>query len=143
LVYSTYLGGSGSDVGNAIAVDAAGNALLTGVTTSTNFTTTTYFGPPGGGAFVTKFNPSGSFVYSTILGGSGGNGIAVNAAGNAYVAGYTTSPDFPTKNPLQPALRGSRNAFVAELTVDGSALVYSTYLGGSTDDWGFGIAVDA
>jgi hypothetical protein len=136
LVYSTYLGGSGNDYGAGIAVDAAGNAYVTGGGDSTDFPTTAYFGPPGGGAFVTKFNPTGSaLVYFTILGGAAPGGIAVDAAGNAYVTGNTGSTDFPTAHPLQPAYGGGdADAFVAKLNASGSALVYSTYLGGSGDD---------
>ena len=87
-----------------------------------------------------KLNPSGSaLVYSTYLGGSSnddGIGIAVDAAGNAYVTGYTDLSDFPTLNPLQPLYKGNQDAFVAKLNPTGSALVYSTYLGGSEADWG-------
>ena len=87
---------------------------------------------------MTKFNPTGSaLVYSTYLGGSGyddGNGIAVDSSGNAYVTGYTISTNFPTVNPLQPAIRRrTSDAFVTKLNPTGSALVYSTYLGGSGD----------
>jgi hypothetical protein len=141
LVYSTYLGGSGTDVGNSIAADAGGNAFVTGGAGSPDFPTANSLQPKLGSqgahnAFVAKLSPDGStLVYSTYLGGSnfdGGIGIALDAAGSAYVAGQTSSPDFPTVNPLQPALRGpNRNAFVAELSADGSTLVYSTYLGGS------------
>jgi hypothetical protein len=154
LVYSTYLGGSGNDQGNGIAVDTAGNAYVTGLTSSTDFPTT-----PGAFqavchgncevAFVAKLNLSGSaLVYSTYLGGSGGidsgSGIAVDSAGNAYVIGGTTdSTDFPTMNPLQPVYGGNGDAFVAKLNPTGSALVYSTYLGGSGQDNGTGIAVDS
>jgi hypothetical protein len=159
LVYSTYLGGSGNDAGSGIAVDAGGNAYVTGDTSSTNFPTTpsAFQTTNSGGqdAFVAKLNAAGSaLVYSTYLGGSGsdgGRGIAVDAAGNAYVTGGTSSTNFPTANPLQPAFGGgSGDAFVAKLNAAGSALVYSTYLGGSGTDAnsnisevGTGIAVDA
>jgi hypothetical protein len=163
LAYSTYLGGSGSNGGNGIAADAAGHAYVTGYTTSTDFPTANplqgacdncyYHGQNAwsGNAFVAKLNPAGSaLVYSTYLGGSGGlfggdygAGIAVDAAGNAYVTGRTTSTDFPTANPVQPTYGGDGDAFVAELNPSGSALVYSTYLGGSGSDAGSGIAVDA
>src|SRR5439155_850156 len=141
-VYSTYLGGSGRDQGNGIAVDTAGSAYVTGSTTSTNFPTTAgSFQPAYRGtfdAFVEQLNASGSaLVYSTYLGGGGddvGGGIAVDAAGNAYVTGDTGSHDFPMVNPLQPALDGVEDAFVAKLNPSGSALVYSTYLGGSGGD---------
>jgi len=155
LVYSTYLGGNDQEQGDGIAVDAPGNAYVTGYTHSTNFPTT-----PGafqtanqGGydAFVTKLNPTGSapLVYSTYLGGNDldqGRGIAVDAAGNAYVAGYTQSTNFPTTSGVfQPAPAGGlTDAFVTKLNPTGSApLVYSTYLGGSSGDAGFGIAVDS
>jgi hypothetical protein len=152
-VYSTYLGGSHDEQGIGIAADTAGNAYVSGITSSPDFPTLNAFQPKYGGhedAFVTSLDPTGQQRYSTYLGGSGvdtGGGIAVDAGGNAYVTGLTTSSDFPTVNPLQPALRGPLgNAFVAELTADGSALVYSTYLGGTGKDtygdYGQGIAVD-
>jgi len=159
LSYSTYLGGSSGGGGFGIAVDAAGNAYVTGYASSVGFPVVN---PPPGAcdgscnapAFVAKLNPSGSaLVYSTYLGGSLGDlgwGIAVDAAGDAYVTGYTASMDFPTVNPLQANCGSCRNstffgpnAFVAELNPTGSALIYSTYLGGSGADYGRGIAVDA
>ena len=150
LIYSTYLGGSGDDWGSGIAVDSSGSAYVTGYTDSTNFPTTNPLQPVYGGdydAFVAKLNPTGSaLVYSTYLGGSGldqGNGIAVDSSGNAYVTGYTISTDFPTMNPFQPIYGGNEDAFVAKLNPTGSALVYSTYLGGSGLDQGNGIAVDS
>jgi len=149
LVYSTYLGGDGGDRGSGIAVDAAGNAYVTGRAGSADFpTANAYQGAFGGGdAFVTKLNAAGSgLVYSTYLGGSGddwGYGIAVDAAGSAYVTGQTNSTNFPTANAYQGALGGGEDAFVTKLNAAGSALVYSTYLGGGADDWGNGIAVDA
>src|SRR5439155_1551224 len=113
LVYSTYLGGSSGDEGNGIAVDPAGNAYVTGRTDSPNFPTVNPLQPASGGgsdAFVAKLNPTGSaLAYSTYLGGSGGDigfGIAADTAGNAYVTGYTTSTNFPTAHPLQPAPGG-------------------------------------
>jgi hypothetical protein len=150
-VYSTYLGGSGGDVGLGIAVDSSGDTYVTGYTDSTDFPTMNPLQPVNGGgafdAFVARLNPTGSaLVYSTYLGGSGndfGSGIAVDSSGNTYVVGATSSTDFPTMNPLQPANGGSNDAFVAELNPTGSALVYSTYLGGSDVDYGFGIAVDS
>ena len=86
-----------------------------------------------------------ALVYSTYLGGSNddqANGIAVDSSGNAYVTGYTYSTDFPTVNPLQGSLGGGRDAFITKLNPVGSALVYSTYLGGSNDDQANAIAVD-
>jgi len=160
LVYSTYLGGEFESAGAGIAVDADGNAYVTGSTTSDNFPTT-----PGafqgdksgtGEAFVTKFNPSGSaLVYSTYLSGTEprwdvplttGSGIAVDAGGNAYITGYTDSKTFPTTTdalqPVSPSPAGQKSAFVTTLNPTGSALVYSSYLGGSSDDFASGIAVD-
>jgi hypothetical protein len=151
LVYSTYLGGSSFDSGNGIAVDALGNAYVTGVT-STNFPTTAGAFQPtlGGGqdAFVTKLNPTGSaLVYSTYVGGGdydSGNGIALDSAGNAYVAGHTQSTNFPTTNgAFKTTLGGSMDAFVTKLNPTGSALVYSTYVGGSNVEGGYHIAVDS
>jgi hypothetical protein len=154
LVYSTYLGG-GDDGGSGIAVDANGNAYVTGATGSSNFPTTAgAFQRSIKGrynAFVTKLNPLGNgLVYSTYLGGSGQNygdfatGIAIDAAGDAYVTGSTQSTDFPTTvGAIQTSNKGSYNAFVTKLNATGTALAYSTYLGGSSSDQGNAIAVDA
>jgi hypothetical protein len=152
LFYSTYLGGSDYDQSNGIAVDASGDAYVTGYTSSSNFPTTTgAFQTAFGGAsdaFVTELNPTGSaLVYSTYLGGSGydqGNGIAVDASGNAYVTGSTSSTNFPSSSGAsQTASGGGTDAFVTKLDPTGSALGYSTYLGGVDEDQGTGIAVDA
>jgi Beta-propeller repeat/Alpha/beta hydrolase of unknown function (DUF900) len=153
LLYSTYLGGSGNDEGQGIAVDSSGDAYVTGYSNSTNFPTQNPLQSAldgGGDAFVTKLNASGSaLLYSTYLGGSGndgGQGIAVDSSGDAYVTGSTTSTNFPTQNPLQTTSGGSNSngdAFVSKLNASGSALLYSTYLGGSDYDIGTGIAVDS
>jgi len=159
LVYSTYLGGtSGYDEGYAIAVDASGSAYVTGETNATDFPLAGPFQSTnkstGGTAFVSKLSADGSaLVYSTYLGGSvsdQGNAIAVDAAGNTYVAGQTCSTDFPTVYPVQAALNGVCGGFVSKLNAAGSALVYSTYLGGSGTALGNGpydsvggIAVDS
>jgi len=152
LVYSTFLGGSGNDMGKAIAVDASGSAYVAGQTFSSDFPTTagafktTYGG--AGDAFVAKVNPGGTGLqYSTYLGGSGtdnAEGIAVDINGNAYVTGQPYSTDFPTVVPIQAVNGGNQDsdAFVTEINSSGSALVYSTYLGGSSVDWGEAIAVD-
>jgi PKD domain/Beta-propeller repeat len=151
LAYSTFLGGSSSEEGRGIAVDSEGNAYVTGTSYSSDFPTVNAAQPAlavSPDAFVTKLNAAGSaLVYSTYLGGSVGDsgyGIALDSAGNAYVTGTTDSYDFPTASALQPMLRGSWDAFVTKLNAAGSALVYSTYLGGSnTTDLGLGIAVDS
>jgi hypothetical protein len=149
LLYSTYLGGSGSDFGNEITVDTSANAYVTGTTLSANFPTQNAFQAANAGsndAFVTKFNVAGSaLTYSTYLGGSMddfGNGIAVDTSNNAYVTGTTDSNDFPTQGPIQAANAGLNDAFISKFNAAGSALTYSTYLGGSMDDFGNGIAVD-
>jgi hypothetical protein len=150
IVYSTYLGGSMYDHVNGIAVDAAGKVYLSGETQSTDFPTknaiqATYAG--NSDAFVTKINAGGSaLVYSTYLGGSlqdVGARIAVDSAGNAYVTGFTSSTDLPTANAIQPANAGVLNAFVTKINANGSAFVYSTYLGGSVYDGGVDIAADS
>jgi hypothetical protein len=143
LSYSTYLGGGKDDYGNAIAVDSSGNAYVTGTTASNNFPTKHPWqgGNAGGNSdvFVTKLNAAGTaLVYSTFLGGSGsdeGYGIAVGTlTGNAYLTGLTGSTNFPTSHAVQDSWRGGWDSFVTELNAAGSALVYSTYLGGSGDE---------
>ena len=158
LIFSTYLGGANNDSGNAIAVGSSNVVYVTGQT-STPFPTTTgalRVTPAGGtDAFVSKIDTSktgaASLVYSTYLGGEkndAGNGIAADAAGNAYVTGSTVSHGFPTVSPLaglasfQGASDAFSNAFVAKLNSAGSALIFSTYLGGTGSDLGLGIAVD-
>jgi len=150
LIYSTYLGGSGDDLGSAIALDSSANAYITGSTASTNFPTINPLQTANDGdndAFVAEITPDGStLVYSTYLGGSNqdyGNGIAVDSSGNAYIAGQTLSPDFPTMNPLQPTDRGTSSAFVSKISPGGTALVYSTYLGGTGYDLAYAVAVDS
>ena len=150
LVYSTYLGGSGTDYGKSIAVDSNGNAYITGYTSSSNFpiASAIYGTYKAEDAFVTKINTSGnSLVYSTYLGGwrtDRADGIAVDASGNVYITGYTNSFDFPMKNPLSTGkmnIGGQTDAFVTKIDASGS-LVYSTYLGGDEPDYGWGIAAD-
>ncbi|HET6980466.1 MAG TPA: SBBP repeat-containing protein [Pyrinomonadaceae bacterium] len=150
--YSTFLGGTLTDIGFAIAVDGAGFAYVTGYTVSTNFPTT----PPAfdrvlGGwmdAFVTKVGQSGTgIIYSTYLGGSAaelGFGIAVDGVGQAYVTGYTSSSNFPTTlNALDATYNGGYDVIVTKVNQSGSALSYSSYHGGSgTEDYGRGIAID-
>jgi hypothetical protein len=159
LVYSTYLGGSGGEQGNGIAVDADGNAYVTGTVNSGSSVTfptaagafDTNFGAGAEHVFVTKVDPTGStLIYSTYLGGNGfsdkGFGIAVDAAGHAYVTGHTQG-DFPTTPGAFKTTfinsGGSYDAFVTKLNPTGNGLVYSAYLGGCNDDEGFAITVDA
>jgi len=151
LDYSTFLGGTGGDTGDGIAVDASGSAYVTGFTSSADFPTTTGAFDTALGessdAFVTKLNASGSaLVYSTFLGGTdrdNGEDIAVDASGNAYVTGDTFSTDFPTTTGAFDTTfnGGIVDAFVTKLNASGSALVYSTFLGGTNQDEGQGIAV--
>ena len=152
LVYSTYIGGTGIDRGNGIAVDAAGNAYVTGSTQSQDFPLSFRSSRRTAGSSGTRSCsssiPAGSaFVYSTYLGGSGsdeGLAIAVDGDGNAFVAGITASDRLSDGNP-DSARAGAAVAdgFVSKLNTKGSALVYSTYLGGSDLDFVTGIAVDA
>jgi uncharacterized repeat protein (TIGR01451 family) len=148
LVYSTFLGGTLDDSANAIALDRNRNAYITGGASSSKLpagTTPRAIGPIGGGdVFVVKLDEFGSLVYSTYIGGQSydqGLGIAVDEGGNAFVTGLTSSGDFP-KVPDVPA-PGGGDAFVTELNAAGSALVYSTLLGGSDFDQGDAIALDA
>jgi Beta-propeller repeat/Abnormal spindle-like microcephaly-assoc'd, ASPM-SPD-2-Hydin/Protein of unknown function (DUF1573) len=161
LAYSTYLGGTSNDYGTGIAVDGAGSAYVTGYTNSTTFPVTagSFQTTCSGGctgttvdAFVTKLDPTGSFlVYSTYMGGGGndyGNGIAVDGSGNAYIVGQTFSPNFPTTSGAFQITCGTGSclagdAFITKLNPSGSALIYSTYLGGKSLNQGNGIALDA
>ena len=154
LAYATYLGGSGTDDGSGVAVDSAGDAYVTGTTSSTDFPTQ---GPEQASnrgvdtVFVSRLNPTGSaLLYSTYLGGSGGDAgyaVAVDGAGDAYVTGSTNSTDFPVTagapQGTKSAGSGNQDAFVAELNPSGDKLLYGTYLGGSANDAGQGIAVDS
>lgn len=154
LVYSTYLGGTLQEYGFGIALDSNRNAYITGETESNNFPTKNAFQETSGSptsniadAFVTKLNPAGSdLVFSTYLGGTGwdsGHGITVNGDGNVYVTGGTPSDDFPTKNPYQGSRASAEDAFVTKFDTSGSGLVFSTYLGGTDYDGGYGIVLDS
>ena len=152
LDYSTFLGGTGPEIAHGIAVDTSGSAYVTGGTSSPSFPTTvgafdtTANTGVGGDAFATKLNPSGSaLVYSTFLGGTEldqGNDIAVDSTGSAYVTGFTLSANFPTTADAFDTTISSSEVFVTKLNPAGSALVYSSFLGGDTTDLAFGIAVD-
>lgn len=152
LSYSTLLGGAGSDCGNGVAIDATGAAYVAGWTDSANFPVTAgAFQASRSGAsdgFVAKLSPSGSTLsFSTLLGGAGTEsckGLAVDSSGASYLVGTTGSSDYPTTaGSFQPAAQGSGDAFVTKLNAGGSALVFSGYLGGISTDSGTSIAVDA
>jgi hypothetical protein len=150
--YATYYGGSGDDVGRAIAADGDGNAYVTGLTTSRDLPVVdpleainTSPLPDGSAAFVAKLDPTGAVVFSTYLGGGGddgASGIAIDRARDVYVTGETSSPDFPLASPLQRTLHGPDDAFVTELDRSGSLLRFSTYFGGGGTDAGLAVAVD-
>jgi hypothetical protein len=152
ILYSSYLGGGIEDIGYGIAVDGNANAYVTGLTYSPDFPTVAPLqgaNAGAGDAFVSKVNTNGSgagsLVFSTFLGGAGldqGNGIALDSAGNAYVAGVTNSAAFGfTPSGVQPTYKGQGDAFVAKLSTTGT-LSYFTYLGGTKADAATGIAVD-
>lgn len=166
LSYASYLGGSNDDAARGMAIDTSGNMYITGFTQSNNLPVTSgalqtsYHGNVGvvlaGDVFVAKFTAAGALAYVTYVGGAQddvGSAIAVDASGNAYVTGYTDSTDFPTTaGSFQTTFQGSGgnkwygpvgDAFVFKLNPAGSALIYSTYLGGSMDDRGTAIAVDS
>jgi len=153
LIYSTYIGGNDYDYGSSMALDASGNAYITGYTASPDYDITagafqtTY----GGGlydVYVTKLNASGTaLLYSTYIGGITSDlskSIALDASGNAYITGYTSSTNYDvTSGAFQTTFAGGYDVFVTKLNVTGTALLYSSYIGGSGDDRGFAIALDA
>ena len=158
LLYSTFISGSGIDAANGIVLDSNGDAFVVGTTSSTNFPITAGAFQTNNNAsqtagFVTELNSTGtSLVYSTYLGGStytSVNTVAVDASGNAYVAGNTVDANYPTTaaayDVVQPtkAAPNSNSAFITKLNPTGSALIYSTYLGGSQLDYAYTIAVDS
>ncbi len=156
ILYSTYLGGSGHEIGMGIAVDEQGNAYVTGSTGSTDFPLRNALQAHHAGgknmddllsdAFVVKFNPSGQIIYSTYLGGSGAEHfdifsytarISVDRDGEVYITGDTNSPDFPTFHAIQPEFGGGDlDAYVTKISAEGNELIYSTYLGGRKSDRG-------
>src|SRR5205814_2313103 len=148
------LGGAANEHVGGIALDASGNAYIAGGTYSTNFPLAGAIQTTNRGsqdAFVTKLTASGaSLLYSTYLGGSGtvtpeeAHGIAVDASGNAYVTGVTNSANFPvTVGAFQVNFNGVSDAFVTKINPAGSALVYSSYLGGTDFDWATSIGIDS
>ncbi len=154
LLYSTYLGGKSYDKVKAIAVDSNGNIYLAGITGSADFPIKNALQSKrgdvdsGGDAFISKLSADGAnIVYSTFLGGSGGDeadSLALDSNNNVYITGQTTSPNFPIVKALQVKFGGGvTDAFVAKLNADGKSLAYATYLGGSDRDFGYGIAVDS
>jgi hypothetical protein len=150
LVFSTFLGGAGPDTGIDIAVDASNRASVVGHTSSTDFPTVSAIQAQSGGSadvFVARFDAEGrELLFSTYLGGSefdAPGSIAVDNAANVYVAGHTSSLDFPRVDAFQPVFGGDIDAFVAKLSANGTSLVYSSYLGGEALDLGVGIAADS
>lgn len=159
LIYSSYLGGSASDDGAKVTVDANGNAYLVGWSASIDFPTVRPLQPANAGAtnvVISKFNVklhgAASLVYSTYLGGSGrsaGRGIAVDALGQVFISGDTNAPNFPTTSgAYQTSCKAhagacSTDVFAAELNSSGNALLYSTYVGGSGTEYGFAMAIDS
>ncbi|MEO8024955.1 MAG: SBBP repeat-containing protein [Bryobacteraceae bacterium] len=151
-IYSTYLGAAGNEMGLAIAVDSGGAAYVAGYTDSTAFPVTAGAAQAAhrGGIYdgwIVKLSAAGSTrVYGTYIGGAGldvVNAIAIDTAGNAYVAGQTDSADFPVVNAYQASRAGNSDAFLAKINASGSAFTYSTYLGGTSADQAFGVAVDS
>ena len=153
LVYSTYLGGADNEYGNGVAVDdSSGNALVAGWTGSSDFITTTgaYQETYGGGdsdAYITKLSSLGNCLCSTFVGGTdydGAGNITIGPSGNIYIAGSTSSDDFPIKDAYQDERAGESDVFITKLSpiLDADSLMYSTYLGGSDADYAYGIATN-
>lgn len=147
IIWATYLGGNGDDRALALTVDATGSVRVAGYTTSADFPTPNAAQPSAGGgsrdAFVARFDPNGALVFSTYLGGSGvdaANAIALTSSGGVWIAGETSSTNFPLLSPYQSGNRGLTDAFAVQLNAAG-ALVYSTYLGGTAADRATAIAV--
>jgi hypothetical protein len=145
LIYSTLIGNNGDDIGSSIAIDKAGNAYLTGNADQGYPTTAGAYLSTGPGAFITKLNNDGSnLIYSTFIGNGTSKSIAVDADGNAYITGYTSSPGYPATNgAFQTAFKGSSDAFITGLNNKGNKLEFSTFLGGDQSNDGQSIAVDS
>jgi hypothetical protein len=146
LAFSTYLGGSGADIAQGVAVDPAGNIYVVGQTYSADFPTEKSVTPDYQGdrdGFIAKLTPAGDAVlFATYLGGSGPDSledVAVDDAGNVYVTGFTSSPDFPTASPLYANMSTGPDVLMAKLSASGSTLLFSTFLGGSGYDYGYSI----
>lgn len=154
LAFSTYIGGSDEDFGNAIAIDSTGNVYVTGYTFSTNFPVANPFqskngnttANSGGDAFIVKLNSQGnSLIYASYLGGMSDDmatSIAIDSENNAYITGFTNSINFPVANSIQSKSNGGFDAFLTKLNAAGNSLVYSTYFGGSDNEFGNAIAID-
>src|SRR5581483_10088248 len=154
LLYITYLGGSDSTEARALALDALGNVFIAGQTKAADFPATNAIQPTcglnakqecTGDAFVARLNVDGSLDWATYLGGSSedaANGIALDAQGNIYVAGFTSSAEFPVFRGFQLTPGGEGDAFVAKISADGAHVLYATYLGGGGPDEALGLAVD-
>lgn len=149
LVYSTYIGGTGDDRASAIAALPSGEVIVTGYTSSSDYPTQNPYDNSANGlqdALVTRLSATGnSLVYSSYIGGAGDDrayGVAIDATGRVYIAGETSSSDFPVPNGFDNTANGSFDGFAARLSSSGASLEYGTYLGGSNDDGAFGVAVD-
>lgn len=148
LVYGTFLGGLADDQATGIGVDSDGSAYVTGMTQSTNFPLASQSGPIPSyqSAFVAKLDVSGSsLVYADYVGGtsySQATGMALDSSNHVFMTGFTSSCDFPVVNAYQSDCAGGYDAFVSEISADGSSLLYSTYLGGNSDEYTSGIALD-
>ena len=151
LLYSTYYGGNDFETIRGLAVDAQGSAYITGNTWSwQGFPVTPGVlqatDPADVDAFVAKFTNAGAMAFSSYLGGSGpdqGRGITLDKSGNVLVSGYTTSSNFPTLAAIQPVNAGGGDAFIAKLNPTASTLLYGTYLGGTAEEWGYDLKLDA
>lgn len=152
MVYSTFLGGSGNDRGTSLSVDASGTVFVGGYTDSADFPTTA--GVPattisvGPDAFIARLDPTGANLdYATYLGGSGadyGQALGLDSAGNVYIAGRTNSTDLPTvPGSYNMAINGGTDVFIAKLDAGGAVFDYLTYLGGTSGDLPYGLAVDS
>ena len=150
MLFSTYLGTPGIDHGRRVAFDSLGNLYVTGMAGIGDLATDgAYLEEHGGGtadAFLAKFNTTGGVEYLTFLGGDGtdwGNDLAIDSEDNVVITGFTTSDDFPIMNPYQDERVGYADLFMTKITPDGQSLVFSTYLGGSSPDYGNAITIDS